>query len=166
MPATIAFTKVDLPYGWLGNMAPYPVSYNGVRYKTTEALFQSLRFDPEKYDIDLGLTGADVVAMIAAESSPMAAKMKAKKYKSMMAVKPGSPQDVDNMRLCLRLKIQQYPLLATKLKATGDALIVEDVTKRGDRGTNCFWGAMLVGDSWVGDNVLGRLWMDIRDSIQ
>ena len=25
----IAFTKVALPYGWLGNMAPFPVKHEG-----------------------------------------------------------------------------------------------------------------------------------------
>ena len=37
----IWFTKVDLPYGWLGNMAPYPVLHDGCRWLTTEALFQA-----------------------------------------------------------------------------------------------------------------------------
>lgn len=39
----IAFTKVKSPYGWLGNMSPYPVHYQGRTYRTTEALFR--RFD-------------------------------------------------------------------------------------------------------------------------
>ena len=39
----IWFTKVNLPYGWLGNMAPYPVLHDGCRWLTTEALFQAMR---------------------------------------------------------------------------------------------------------------------------
>jgi hypothetical protein len=44
---TIAFTKVALSFGWLGNMAPYPIVYEAKLYRTTEALFQALRFDDE-----------------------------------------------------------------------------------------------------------------------
>jgi predicted NAD-dependent protein-ADP-ribosyltransferase YbiA (DUF1768 family) len=39
----IWFTKVNLPYGWLGNMAPYPVLHDGCSWLTTEALFQAMR---------------------------------------------------------------------------------------------------------------------------
>ena len=40
----IAFTRVKLPYGWLGNMAPYPVTWRGQSYRTTEAPYQAMRF--------------------------------------------------------------------------------------------------------------------------
>jgi hypothetical protein len=42
----ISFTKVDLPYGWLGNMAPYPLAYEDLTYWTTATLFQALRRGP------------------------------------------------------------------------------------------------------------------------
>ena len=42
--SVVTFTKVKLPNGWLGNMAPYPLEYEGVTYRTSEALFQALRF--------------------------------------------------------------------------------------------------------------------------
>ena len=41
----IAFTSVNLPFGWLGNMSPYPLQHEGHPFLTAEALFQSLRFD-------------------------------------------------------------------------------------------------------------------------
>ena len=44
---SISFTKVSLPFGWLGNMSPFPILYEGKEWKTTEALFQALRFDDE-----------------------------------------------------------------------------------------------------------------------
>jgi len=46
------------------------------------------------------------------EKSPMGAKMVAKKNTSRMVVKPMSEQDVENMRLTLRLKFKcnQIPL--------------------------------------------------------
>ncbi len=41
----IAFTKVDLPYGWRGNMSPHGVKYQRQDYRTTEAHFQCLRYE-------------------------------------------------------------------------------------------------------------------------
>jgi predicted NAD-dependent protein-ADP-ribosyltransferase YbiA (DUF1768 family) len=26
-----------------------------------------------------------------------------------------------------------------------------------------FWGAMLVNNEWVGENTLGKIWMDLRN---
>jgi predicted ATP-grasp superfamily ATP-dependent carboligase len=40
----ITFTKTSLPFGWLGNMAPYPIEYLEKTWRTAEALFQALRF--------------------------------------------------------------------------------------------------------------------------
>jgi predicted NAD-dependent protein-ADP-ribosyltransferase YbiA (DUF1768 family) len=45
MNEVIGFTKVDLPYGWMGNMAAYPLKYENKVWLTSEALFQALRFD-------------------------------------------------------------------------------------------------------------------------
>lgn len=152
---TIAFTKVALPFGWLGNMSPYPVKYDGKEWKTTEALFQALRF-PDDH----------VRELIRAEKSPMGAKMRTKALAKIHArLLPTSEQDVENMETCLRLKIDQHPELKQKLKATGERLIVEDCTSRGKRGTNLFWGAVNENGEWIGENILGKLWMKIRSEL-
>ena len=90
----IALTKVVLPFGELGNMSPHRITYQGKRYKTAEALFQALRFDDE-----------EIVEAIRTSPSPMTAKMIAKKYRASMVVEPQSPQDLENMRVVLRLKV-------------------------------------------------------------
>jgi predicted NAD-dependent protein-ADP-ribosyltransferase YbiA (DUF1768 family) len=71
----ILIPKVADPNGCWGNMAAYPVVYQGKEYRTTEALFQSLRFDDQ-----------EVVEGIRAEKSPMGAKFVAKKHKATMVV--------------------------------------------------------------------------------
>lgn len=150
MSNVIAFTKVRAPYGWLGNMAPYPIQHKGDVYPTSEALFQSMRFDDKSIRV-----------MIRAQTSPMAAKMVAKSNAAHMTVKRLSDADVNNMRLVLRLKTEQHPQLVPLLMVTGDAAIVEDVTAR--RGSSAlFWGAALVDGKWFGANVLGKLWMERR----
>ena len=64
----ILIRKVKDLHGWLGNMSPYPIEFNGKLYRTTEALFQALRFSDE-----------EVIEAIRAEKSPMAAKFAAKR---------------------------------------------------------------------------------------
>jgi ribA/ribD-fused uncharacterized protein len=147
----ITFTKVNLPYGFLGNMAPYQVNHLGKSWRTTEALFQALRFDDEA-----------VREAIRAERSPMAAKFVAKTNRDKMVVEPGSEQDLDNMRLVLRLKVQQHPSVRADLMATEDAVIIEDCTKR----RASIWGMRYVGGAWVGDNFLGKLWMELREELR
>ncbi|TXG80032.1 MAG: NADAR family protein [Spirochaetes bacterium] len=151
----IRFTKVALPYGWLGNMSPFPLEFGGKQWRTSEALFQALRFKDQA-----------IQELIREEKSPMGAKFIMKAHKEHLTIEPHSKKDVMNMKMCLKLKLQQHPSLVEELINTGDKIIIEDVTARGDRGGNLFWGAMLVDDEWVGENTLGKLWMDLRKEHQ
>lgn len=148
----ISFTKVALPYGWLGNMSPHPICYDGVRWRTAEALFQALRFnDP------------DVRQSIREQKSPMAAKMVAKLNKEKMVIKPTSNQDLDNMMLVLRLKTQQHPHLKKALLDTADEELIEDCGKR--RASP--WGCQKdINGAWVGENLLGKQWMKLREELR
>ena len=154
----ILIKKVKDPYGWLGNMSPYEVEYKGNKYRTAEALFQSLRFNDQ-----------EIINSIKEKKSPMAVKMFVKKHKDKMIVQPQSEQDLDNMKMVLNLKISQHDDLRQKLLDTGNETILEDCTNR-PRGSGVFWGAALkrVGESevWVGDNHLGNIWMKIRQELR
>lgn len=152
----IAFTKVKLPYGWLGNMAPYPVSHKRTTFRTSEALFQALRFEES----------SPIVKTIRDEKSPMAAKMVAKSNRTKMIVEPQSPTDLANMRYVIYLKLRHHPTLKTMLIDTGDEEIIEDVTAR-SHGSGLFWGAAKnVNNVWVGENHLGKIWMVTRNYLQ
>ena len=158
----IAFTKVKLPYGWLSNMAPFPITYNNLVWRTSEALFQASRFA-------FTFANLDIIEKIRLEPSPMAAKMIAKKHADQMVVEQLSQLDVDNMRSILKLKLEQHPDLWKELLSTKGSEIIEDCTKR-QHGSGLFWGAALQdlgqfagGDQWIGENKLGKLWMEIRD---
>jgi predicted NAD-dependent protein-ADP-ribosyltransferase YbiA (DUF1768 family) len=157
----ISFTKVALPYGWLGNMSPHPVTYNGEVWRTTEALFQALRFnDPS------------IQKEIRDEKSPMGAKLKAKGIMksleesgdiSKIEVTPLSAQDLKNMEMCVKLKVSQPPDLLKELLKTGDLPIYEDVASRGKRGSNLFWGALIENGVWIGQSHLGKIWEKVRE---
>lgn len=152
----IAFTKVKLPFGWLGNMARFPIVFNEKEWPTSEALFQALRFKD----------GDEIQEQIRLAKSPMTAKFlaKAKETQKRMVIEPQSEEDVDNMRWVLLKKVSQHPSLKEKLLATGDAVIIEDCTKR-QRGSGLFWGAAKTEEGWKGENVLGKLWMELRASL-
>jgi hypothetical protein len=155
MKEKIGFTKVALPYGWLGNMSPHPIEMDGVQWRSCEAIFQAMRF-----------TDSQIREEIRLQRSPFSAKLVAKSHREKVHTVPCSKQDVENMRQCLLLKLEFHPHLVTELIATGEAVLFEDVTSRGDRGSNLFWGAKRVGDQLVGENVLGKLWMQIRESVK
>ena len=149
---SIWFKKVAEEYGWMGNMAPYPIKYDGKIWLTSEALFQSMRYDDDS-----------MKEIIRIEKSPMGAKMKAKKYRDQMVIVPMSDLDVENMRKCVKMKFDQHPQLKKALMATGESHIFEDIgIRKGER--HKFWGAkklsMSEGD---GNNMMGKILMDLRD---
>lgn len=150
----IGFTKVALPFGWLGNMAPFPVVWEGVTWKTTEALFQALRFEDQQ-----------IREKIRLEKSPFSAKLVAKSHSSEMSIEPLSAKDIKNMILCVRLKLDQHPKLKEELKKTGDAILFEDVFSRKTRGSSLFWGAYLQDGEIIGKNILARIWMKERANL-
>lgn len=152
----IGFTKSSSPYGWLGNMSRFPVIWDDKTYGTTEHLFQAMRF---------GLT-SKWAELIRQEDNPYKAKQIAKANREHMIVEPCSEEDLANMHLCLVCKIKTHEQLKNELIGTDNAMIYEDVTHRGDIGSNLFWGAMKLPDgTWKGKNVVGELWMKIRKSL-
>ena len=149
---SIWFKKVAEEYGWMGNMAPYPIKFEGKVWLTSEALFQSMRYDIES-----------IKEIIRVEKSPMGAKMKSKKYKDQMVVVPMSDLDVENMRKCVKMKFDAHPQLKKALIATGMSPIFEDIgIRKGER--HKFWGAKKLSESeGEGNNMMGKILMDLRE---
>jgi N-glycosidase YbiA len=154
----ITITKVREKYGFLSCMSPHPVQYQGIIYRTAEALFQCLRF--HKYP--------KIQEEIRSQKSPMAAKMKARKHRSLLnrgKKWDEAPVDLSMMQLCLKLKFEQHPQLKRNLIETGNAKIIEDCTTH-DRESARFWGAVRIDGKWVGENILGKLLMELRSEFQ
>lgn len=149
---SIWFKKVKEEYGWMGNMAPYPIKFDGKVWLTSEALFQGMRYDV-----------VGIQEIIRNEKSPMGAKMKAKKFKDQMVVVPMSAQDVENMRKCVRMKFDQHPDLKKELMKTKGVFIYEDIGNRnGER--HKFWGAKKISENeGDGQNMMGKILMELRD---
>lgn len=150
--ASVVFLKTNERFGGLSNMAPgFPLRVNGVRIRTSEALYQACRFPHLP----------DVQRKIIDEHSPMTAKMRSKPFR-----KDSRPDwdavRVKIMRWCLRVKLaQNWREFGRLLLATGDRSIVEQSRK------DDFWGAKVAEDgSLVGMNVLGRLLMELREQLK
>lgn len=149
---SVVFLKTKERFGGLSNMAAgFPLRVNGVRIKTSEALYQACRFPhmPEVQQLIIG------------ENSPMTAKMRSKPYRRV------SRHDWDFvrvkiMRWCLRVKLaQNWREFGRLLLTTGDRPIVEQSSK------DDFWGAKVADDgTLVGMNVLGRLLMELREHLK
>lgn len=150
----IAFRSISGLHGWLGNMSPHSIFHAGKVWRTTEALFQSLRFDDEFIHEE-----------IRRQKSPMGAKFVAKRFKARMVVVPRSEEDLANMELVLRLKLEQHPELVERQLETGKSQIIEDCTRR-PHGSGLFWGAALQNGRWLGENRLGQLWMRLREELR
>lgn len=148
----IRFRKTSEAFGGLSNMAPgFPVVVLGHRIRTSEALYQACRFPhmPE------------VQRMILNESSPMTAKMRSKPYRA------DSRPDWDDVRVkvmkwCLRVKlIYNWRSFSELLLSTDERPIVEDSRK------DSYWGAVPQdNDTLDGQNVLGRLLMELREKLR
>ena len=79
-----------------------------------------------------------------------------------LGIDPGwNAQRVDIMRWVLRMKREANQAeIDAVLAATGDRPIVEVSTR------DPWWGARPVADRYEGRNVLGRLWMELRQQLR
>lgn len=148
-----SFRKTGDQLGGLSNMAPgYPLDVSGIRFRTSEALYQALRFPhlPE------------VQQLIIDEVSPMTAKMKSKPFRVQSRPDWEGPVRVRAMRWCLRVKLaQNWEKFSRLLLSTGELPIVEESRK------DDFWGAKPTErGTLIGRNVLGRMLMELREEVR
>lgn len=127
------------PHAFLSNFYNVPVKYNGLCYRSAEAAFQAAKC-PEQ------------AALFTTMSSP-----EAKQAGKHVPLRPDwDSVKLQVMRDIVTAKFMQNAWLGDKLKATGQATLVEGNTW-GDR----FWGVC----NGSGQNWLGRILMEVRDSL-
>lgn len=146
------FRKTNETFGGLSNMAPgFPLEVNGIKIRTSEALYQACRFPHLP----------DVQRLIIEQTSPMTAKMKSKPYRDQSRADWNSVR-VKIMRWCLRVKLaQNWDKFSELLLATGTQSIVEESRK------DAFWGAIPTEhETLSGANALGRLLMELREQLR
>ena len=144
------FTKAA--WGAFSNFQPLavPIVAGPWSFGTAEAAYQACKF-PARPDVQRRIAEA-----------PTARDATAIGRTPGLGIDPGwNVQRVDVMRCVLRLKREANAAeIDSVLAATGERPIVEVSTR------DPWWGARPVVDRYEGHNVLGRLWMELRQHIR
>ncbi len=145
MPDPVRFYKLADPYGEFSNFARFPFEMDSKVWPTSEHYFQAKKFvDAEHQD-----------AIRAAKSAMIAARMGRSRKRPLRpdweAVK------IQVMREAVFAKFSQNEELKTLLLGTGDAELIEHTTR------DHFWGD---GGDGSGKNMLGRILMEVRETLQ
>ena len=139
--------KVTEEWGVLGNFARTPLTVNGVTLKNAELLFQLMKFRDEE----------PIMAVYNANNP----KYTAKHWEKTHRRPDWGNIIVDAMKFCLMTKYEQSENFRKKLAQSGDLYIVEDQTSFPKK-TADTWGVKLIGNEYIGPNLLGRLLMELR----
>ena len=150
---SVVYLKTTEAFGGLSNMSGgFPLEVNGIKIRTSEALYQACRFPYH----------ADVQKLIIDQTSPMTAKMKNKPFRQDCSRPDWNQVRTKIMRWCLHVKLaQNWHSFSKLLIDTGELPIVE-ISNKDD-----FWGAKPIDTKMlVGKNILGRLLMELREDIK
>lgn len=147
----------------LSNFSAFTLTWKNLRFDTSEAAYHWEKFTNIKFtklDPGDGITELEVENSIQAlirmaKSAHDAFKM-AEVYRALHRPDWNSAR-VDIMRQILRAKAQQHEYVRRKLLQTGDRELVENSWR------DSFWGWGVNRD---GQNMLGKLWMDIRAELR
>lgn len=128
------------------NFSAHQVEVWGIKFPTVEHAFQWKKFSEVK---------PDIAAQILASPSPEAV------YEIAQANKANKPttwaeEKVGVMEQILRAKAQQHEDVREALKRSGKRTIIENSP------FDDFWGS---GPDGTGQNMVGKIWMKIRDEI-
>ena len=143
----VAIRKVKEQWGIFGNFAPTPIILNGVTFKTSELLFQLMKFKE-----------AEPILAVYNANNP---KMTAKHWEKTHRREDWGRMIVDAMKFCLTQKYEQNEDFRKELVRSKDKYIVEDQTSFPKK-TPDTWGVKQQGSDFVGPNLLGRILMELR----
>lgn len=137
----------------LSNFSSFNLRWKGHTFPTSEHAYHWEKFAG---DWDAANAAGDIATQVLNAPSAYAAfklaeACKARRKPTWDAIK------VDVMRDILRAKVSQHEYVRRKLLATGDRELVEN-SWRDD-----FWGW---GPNQDGQNMLGKLWMEIRAELR
>lgn len=155
---SIPIRKVKDQWGILGNFYPVNLIVNGVKFDSSEQLFQMMKF-----------TDREVLSSLHSKKG-LPLKWEAKKWEN-----EGLRRDdwgeivIDVMKYCLQTKYDQCEDFKNSLIKTDGNFIVEDQTNMKTTKTGLIkpadtWGVVMEGEKYIGSNLLGRLLMELRDN--
>ena len=137
----------------LSNMAYCPLEIEGIPFKNSEHLYQTLKF----------ATPESITAVYQAQN----AKMTAKHWQTIDGHRRADWGQIfiDVMKFCLKKKYEQCPEFRKELERTKGYNIVElqDAKNDNDASRANAWGVKSKGQNYEGPNLMGRLLMELRD---
>lgn len=140
--------------GILSNFSPQDggLIVNGKRYKTPEHLYQSLKFKDSSHRQQI--VGANTAREAKEISRDLSALSEGNSFRTDW-------QDIQDhiMRWVVSQRMEQQPSFRQALLATGDRPIIEDEGSR----PRTRWGTTRDGQSFRGQNVMGKILMSVRD---
>lgn len=145
-----AYTPADFPdrinsfkgeYDFLSNRFPCSILWEGLQYRSAEAAFQASKCKNEKERKVFAGCSTDKAVL---------------KGKDLFPYPGWEDAQISIMESILQAKFEQNPALMRKLLETGSRILVNGNNKQ-----ETFWGIDLY--SWIGENHLGRIIMNIRD---
>lgn len=151
---SVFFHKKTDNHWILSNMSACPLEIEGVPFKSSEHLFQTLKF-------------ATTESVLAVYNNYISPKMTAKHYEYLGGHKREDWEQirVDVMKFCLQQKYEQCPEFREELESTKGYNIVELQDSKRDKETSRAnaWGVKTKGQNYEGPNLMGRLLMELRD---
>ena len=149
---SVFFHKKTDNHWMLSNMASCPLEIEGIPFKSSEHLFQTLKF----------ATPESITAVYYAKN----AKMTAKHWQKLDGHRRTDWGRIvlDVMKFCLKQKYEQSLEFREELEKTKGYNIVElqDSKKDKDSSRANAWGVKTKGQNYVGPNLMGRLLMELR----
>ena len=137
--------------------APTPLLVNGIAFKSSEELFQLMKF-----------RDTDIIRRIRNNLTREGKKCyqikkTVKSYEKDYRRDDWGQMLIDAMKFCLVTKYEQSEVFRCKLEESKGFFIVEDQTTMPKKQPDA-WGVKSDGLNFVGPNLLGRLLMDLRDA--
>jgi len=159
-PERVCFYEQD--FYVLSNFSSFEVEWtSNHRFKTAEHCYHWLRFATGAANGRLGGAVPSEQAMAVADAVQRATSahdaFKIAQENKHLQRADWNDVKVEKMRMIIRAKALQHEYVRRKLLATGDRELVEN-SWRDD-----FWGW---GPNRTGQNMLGRLWMDLRAELR
>ena len=130
----------------LDNFAAFSLEWNGILWPTLEHAYQAAKFEDDS-----------IIQRIKKARSPYEAKSIVREKEFASKVSPDwNSRKVATMKALMQCKVGQHSLIKEILLGTQKAQLVEDSP------FDSFWGTGPNGD---GKNMIGLLWMEIRDEL-
>lgn len=153
----VTIHKVDQQWGIFSNFAPTPLIVNGVTFKSSEELFQLMKF-----------TDAETLRRIRNNTTREGKtcyqiKKTTKSYEKQFRRADWGAIVIDAMKFCLMTKYNQCQEFREALDQSRGYYIVEDQTTMPKKNPDA-WGVKSDGNNFIGPNLLGRLLMELRDN--